>query len=738
LAQLDEMIVTSEHREADLQEVPIAVTALGVEQMDKLQIMQSRDLQRYVPSLNMFNNITHPSNLSLSLRGGLQQDASLVVAESPIGMYVDGIYVGRMNGNNITMSDLERVEVLRGPQGTLYGRNTGYGAIRIISRTPGEDRWANASAGLGNDDQLLFKAAVGGPLGDSWAGSLAGQWREKDGQYTNFALTDPTEPTSPIIGDTGLEENLTLRGKIRFMGLDKFDAVLSVAYSDSKNDSNQLPHGTTPGVPSNCQDPSVMDPVTGTCPPGVNTQFNTSDLVFADTRDGRRGVTTAWMPYAPSPPLRNKPQAETEQTIAGLTLSWDFTDTLTLKSITGYVGLEGNFMTDFTGFGFIVGGSETDSDQFTQEFRLLGTGFGDKLEYLAGVYYLNEEADQLWGWNAFGGAPVSLSTLNVETDSFAVFGEVSYTFMDSLRLTAGMRYTEDDKDFLMNFQSLLAPVPPETIPLDVNPDDWTPRLAIEYTFETAGAMDSMMLYGSYAEGFKGAGFSAIAIFNTNDVNAYNPETNQTYEAGLKADWFGHRLRTNLAYYYSEIEDIQQNATVTDEDGNESFPVQNSGDAVIQGLEFELSAVPVDGLNLFLSGTAFTDGKFENTRPGSAADQAQFLYGVPAVPPQTPDYSFNVGFNYTYDFGMAYLGALSFGMDYYEIDDYITAATNEFHNDGWDTLNGYISLGIGDNWELKFTGKNITDEDNIPSGSRGLGGFVVNAPAEYLFTVTYQL
>jgi len=126
LAQLDEMIVTSEHREADLQEVPIAVTALGVEQMDKLQIMQSRDLQRYVPSLNMFNNITHPSNLSLSLRGGLQQDASLVVAESPIGMYVDGIYVGRMNGNNITMSDLERVEVLRGPQGTLYGRNTSY------------------------------------------------------------------------------------------------------------------------------------------------------------------------------------------------------------------------------------------------------------------------------------------------------------------------------------------------------------------------------------------------------------------------------------------------------------------------------------------------------------------------------------------------------------------------------------------------------------------------------------
>ncbi len=116
---IDEMIVTSEHREENLQDVPIAVSAMDVEQMDKLQINEARNLQRYVPSLNMFNNITHPSNLALSLRGGLQQDASLVVAESPVGIYVDDIYVGRLNSNNATMSDIERVEVLRGPQGTL-------------------------------------------------------------------------------------------------------------------------------------------------------------------------------------------------------------------------------------------------------------------------------------------------------------------------------------------------------------------------------------------------------------------------------------------------------------------------------------------------------------------------------------------------------------------------------------------------------------------------------------------
>jgi iron complex outermembrane receptor protein len=722
-AVLEEIVVTSERREASLQDVPIAVTALSKQQLDDLQIMQSQDLQRYVPSLNMFNNITHPSNLSLSLRGGLQQDASLVVAESPIGMYIDDIYVGRMNGNNVTMSDLERIEVLRGPQGTLYGRNTGYGAIRFISRTPGEDQWANASIGAGNDDQLLIKGAVGGPLGESWAGSLAGQWREKDGQYFNFA-----ENTA-----TGLEENLTLRGKIRFMGAEKFDALLSVAYSNSENDSNQMPLGVTPTVPPNCQDPSVMDPATGTCPPGVNTQFSQDDLVFPN---GPRGVSTPWIQYDPQPPLKNKPQAETEQTIVGLTMSYDFTDNLTLKSITGYVGLDANFMTDFTGVGVIVGGSESDADQFTQEFQLLGTAFGDRLNYIAGFFYLDEEADQLWGWNIFG--PLSQSTIEVETESIAVYGEASYNFTDALRLTAGLRYTDEEKDFLMNFQLLVAPVPPEVIPLSVAPSDWTPKLALEYTFGTAGAMDSMLLYGSYAEGFKGAGFSAIAIGDTLAVAAYDPEYNQTYEAGLKADWFDHRLRTNLAYYYSDIEDLQQNATVINDNGDPTFPVQNSGDATIQGLEFELSAVPVEGLNLFFSGTAFTDGEFKNTREGSAADQAQFLYGVPAVTPQTPDFSYNVGFDYTFDFRKRFLGALTLGIDYYKIDDYITAATNEFHNTGWDQLNGYISADITDNWQVKLSGTNLSDEDNITSGSRALGGFVLTAPVQYMFTVTYQM
>ena len=263
-----------------------------------------------------------------------------------------------------------------------------------------------------------------------------------------------------------------------------------------------------------------------------------------------------------------------------------------------------------------------------------------------------------------------------------------------------------------------------------------PKAAIDYTFEDLGPIDTMLIYGQAAKGFKGAGFSAIAILSTEPVGVYDAEENWTYEGGLKVDWFDSRLRTNLAYFFSDITDIQQNVTSDSGPGLE-FPVQNSGDAEIQGLEFELSWLPLDGLNLFASGSLM-DGEYKNLNPNSAAAKAPAAYGVQPQTPQTPDYAINVGFDYTYDFGQRFVRDLSFGMDYYEIDEYVTAATNDFLNKGWDQLNGYISLGVGDNWTLKLTGKNITDEDNVTSGSRGLGGFIVMAPVEYLFTVTYEM
>jgi len=717
---IGEIIVTAERREASIQEVPLAVSALSTEQLDNLQIKEATDLQRIVPSLHMFNNITSPTNLSLSMRGGLQQDASLVVAESPVGIYVDDIYVGRLNGNNSTLSDIERVEVLRGPQGTLYGRNTGYGAIKFVSRLPGDEQWLDISGGIGNYNQKLLKASLGGPLGESWAGSLAGQVKQKDEQWTNVFNGD----------ETGDESNKAVRGKLRFRGIEGFDAVASLAWARSENDSLQMVHGRT--------DPSL-----------ANRQFTTDDLFFPNWEWGVNYRAGKLLPE----PLRDQPQGETQQTIAGLTLAWDIGEDMTLKSITGYVATQDYFHTDFsanmadpTQAFATVGASDIESDQYTEELQLLGSAFGDRLNYIVGLFYLHEEADQQFGWNLPNFAPLaglggalSQSFIDTESDSYAAFINTDYALTDKLKLTAGLRWTKDEKELDFSFCNgppLCPPLAPTLIDIDVDSDEWTPRIGVDYSIDPMGFMDGMLVYAQAARGYKGAGFSAISLFSPSPVGPYDPETNWTYEAGLKADWFGNRLRTNLAYFWSEIEDIQQNATDTSQPGVLEFPVENSGDAEIHGVEFEFTLVPIDRLNIFAGG-ALMHGKYKNLNDNSAAAAARVLYGVTPRTPQTPNYTVSVGFDYRIDLPGEILGDLSFGADYYKIDDYVTAATNDFYNSGWDIWNAFIAVDIEDNWELKFTGKNLSDDFIVTSGSRGLGGFIVLPPREFLLSLTYS-
>ena len=706
---LDDIVVTAERREASIQDVPLAVTALSSEQLQNFQVREAQDLQRYVPSLNMFGNITSPTNLSLSLRGGLQQDASLVVAESPVGIYVDDVYVGRLNGNNVTLSDIERVEVLRGPQGTLYGRNTGYGAIKFISRIPDEDFWFDATAGAGNYDQALLNASVGGPLSDIFAGSLAGQFQTKDGQYRNVAEDQ----------DVGLIESVAARGKLHYTGSDVFDALLSVSYSNTETDSLQLVNGITPNVPDNAQ-------------------FTTKDLVFPN---GEFNTRTPWGPRNPNP-ITDRPSGETEQTIVGLTLTYDINEQMTAKFISGYVGLNDRFSTDFNGNGTgFIGAADIESDQYTQELQLLGTAMDDRLNYLFGVFYLQEDAAQLFGWNIV--APLSQSLIQTEIESIAAFGEASFQFTDQLSATLGLRWTEDKKDFQFDFERFdgnLFGIPGGTDQVIFNDqkfDEWTPRIGLDYNLGEVGPASNMLLYAQAARGFKSGGFSAIALASTFPVGVYGPETNWTYEFGMKADWLDNRLRTNLAYFFSDIEDIQQNST---SDGGPpgafEFPVQNSGDAEIQGLEFEIVATPLDGLNLFLSGSLL-DGKYTRLNPFSSAGQAEAEFGVSPQTPQTADYQVTVGFDYSFEMPGDLLGMTSFGADVYVMDNYVTAATNDFFNSGWEQWNAYISVDVAENWSLRLAGKNLADDFIITSGSRGLGGFVSLPPREILFSVTYR-
>ncbi len=729
---LPEIVVTAQRREANLQSVPVAVSAFDATQLKDRQIVDSQDLQFFVPSLKMTNNITSPTNLSPSLRGSLQQDASLIVAESPFGIYVDDVYIGRLNGNNLALNDIERIEVLRGPQGTLYGRNTLQGALKFISRTPGDEPWFNASFGAGNFEQSMASASAGGALGGDFAGSLSGMYNSKDGQYFNVKTQQ----------DTDNQRNWAVRSKLRYTGIDKADILLSASYVDSTNDSLQLIPATTPGVLGTAQfNSDQLVPTFGFYNLATPTQTN------IDTGPGNPPLVRP----APSPITAN-PSGSTEQTILSLNASYDLGE-MTLRSITGYVRTQDFFSTDFSGVGTVIGASDVDTNQWSQELQILGNALNDRLSYLAGLYYLRETGDQDFGWYFL--IPVSTSQIDAETDSYAVFGQVDYKITDALKATLGLRWVRDEKDFSIDqqltdevlvfppFGPLLNPAL-NNVSLDNTYTETTPRVGLDYTFEPFGSVNSLMTYVSAAKGFKSGGYNGIAIFNLGDaLQAYGPEKNWTYEAGLKTEVFDNRLRFNAAYFWADISDLTANATI-----GFQFPVQNVGDANVHGFELELTAVPVDNLTVYATG-AFQHGAYGSVADGSAPALAPVKWGVHARVPQVPAWAYTLGFDYGTPVPLPTgSGMVHVGLDWFNTDDYVTSATNDFVASSYDRFNGYIGLDVNDNWNLRFAVKNLADSEDITSGSRsvqdsvggpsGLGGFIALPPREIMLSLNYTM
>ncbi len=710
---LQEVVVTAERREASMQSVPVAVSSLSAEAIESRQILQANDLQRFTPSLRMSNNITSPTNLSPSLRGSLQQDASLVVAESPFGIYVDDVYIARLNGNNVTLADIERVETLRGPQGTLYGRNTLAGAIKFVTRTPGDTAWVNARVGAGNWDQYLASVSVGGPISDNWSASFSGQINNKDGQWFNRATSE----------DTGLERNAAYRAKLAYTGGDKFDAVFSVSYADSKNDSNQLLPGGSGAVPT-------------------DQRYTSDDVVLLFDKRTLSTPTVARNVGI----MADRPRADTQQFIASANLSWDV-GIGTIRSITGYVKTDDYFTTDFSGRGTLLGASDIAAEQWSQELQLQGTAFGDKLNYLVGAYYFTEDGEQPFAWflSVLGG-PTSTSQITASTDSVSLFAQGDYQLTDKLKATAGIRWVSDEKDFALEFQRR-TPIPigplTDSVALDDKFTEVTPKFGLDYSVD-AGAFDSLLLYASAARGFKSGGYNGINITNANIARApYGPESNWTYELGAKSEFLDRTVRVNAAAFLAKIEDLALNATVEVLPGVFDFPVQNAGEATIQGLEIETTYVPTDNLTVYFN-AAFLDGKYDRLNPTSAPAQAQLprvvprnnnQLGIKAEPPQLPAYTFTLGFDYSVPTSF---GRVNFGGDWYRTDDYITAATNDFIIKAYDRFNAYVGVGFGDNWDVRLNARNIADDKQVYVGSRGLGGYLVLPPREVMLTLTYKM
>ncbi len=672
---LEEIVVTAQRREQNLQETPVTVTAITAGQLQDLGIQNVQDIAKNVPNLQMLPLTASPSTFQIGLRGGVEQTGGLIVSEPVVGLYVDDVYRGRLQGANMQLSDVERIEVLRGPQGTLYGRNTFSGAIKIVTRTPSaENSWVDVSASVGSYAESVFGLSAGGGLTDTLGGSFAVYYRDmNEGWIYNRAQA----------AKIGQEENLSLRGKLAW---DKgpWRASLSLSLGEDENDGYIA---------------TAVRFVPATVPTGPANQVTTDQV------QPRFGTD----PYVVEYP---QPSAGNTKTIsATLDIARDF-DQFTVRSITGYVDLEDYWRWDIAGGLNPAPGvyspsfdrqSDAEANQLTQELQALGKGFDDRLDWIAGLYYFTESGDQSLTDDIplFFLRNLQPTTLKVDTDSWAVFGQASWKFTDRVSATLGARYTEDDKSFTGSIQSGFgAPPPRTTVSLNETFSAFTPKLGLDVRFS-----DDVFGYLSASRGFKAGGFNGLAVLNPAVFRAvYGPQEVWTYEGGVKADWLDRRLRTNVAVFMNDISGLQQTATV----GAGSFATQNVGDATVTGVEAELTAQPVDGLTLFAN-LGYLDGKYDTLSPNSQAAQAGAM-DLPLV----SDWTALVGLAYERPLGSKLL--LRLGADGRYVGDHFLETTNAIKVVGYTRYDAFIGVGTQDgHWDLRLSGKNLSDEVSYVTG-----------------------
>jgi iron complex outermembrane receptor protein len=565
---LEEVIVTAQRREQTLQEVPMAISAFTGAELEALQADNLDSIQGAVPNLNLVQGRGSNSSVNAYIRGVGQPDA-LQTFDPAVGVYLDDVYMSRIQGGLFKLYDIERIEVLRGPQGTLYGKNTPGGAIRLITRTPGDEFEAQAGVLVGDYSRLQARARVSTPVTDDFAIGLSVLHDERDGFVTD-----------PLDGREYNDEDTTVA---RIKGnWDVTDDVNVVFSADYTKEDVKLTLGR---------------PVALMYSLNYNADFSGFTIVpryFPESGE--------WN-YDSSTSMADRSTQETDHWGGNVTVTWDMDARNTLKSITAYRELETNSYIDIDASTLELGDVlvSLDQNQFSQEFQWLGNN-GNDLNWVLGAYYLKEQvpshqeayADDFLQYLGF---PITfLRTIDddLETTSYAVFGQVDWAFADKWSLGVGLRWTKEEKDYFRTtstFSNILGNADPAFEFAESDSwSDWTPTVTLDYAMS-----DAVKFYGRIANGFKSGGFNGRANL-PDDVSAFDPETVWTTEIGAKTTLAGGTVRANYALFYSQYDDFQARVSIG-EGLDLSLPVLNAAKLDIKGAEFELTWLPIDPLAL---------------------------------------------------------------------------------------------------------------------------------------------
>lgn len=555
---LGDIVVTAQRTEQRLQDVPVSVTAIGAEDIERKNIISALDLNRVAPNVQFDTGTGGTSSLKPFIRGGGITDGGYVLSESEVAIYVDDVYQARLAGGAIDMAVLDRIEVLRGPQGVLYGRNSSAGAVNFITKGPGADFNGFVEVGYGTWNERRAKGYISTPLDENgtWRLSANGLVRARDGgmQYN--------ETLDKKVGANNFEGGQV---DLAYVG-DAVNARLTGFYNNAESDGQYA----------------------------VNTVLNADGTDRVPLSGSYRRVLSPVEGYS-----------RAKQYGGRLHMSFEYPGG-ELRSITGYSRMSEGWLVDFSG-GFratptqpavaqFVREMTSKQWQFSQETQLAGS-FGDAVDYVAGVYYFHEQATQNALTNTFG-APGTLF-YRPKTDSFAGYVQGTVHLTDALSVILAGRYTVDDKDLYGGFNGTFVNV-------NIVNEKFTPKLGIDYKITP-----DVLAYASYSEGFKAGGYNGLAN-NLNELaTPFRPQLTKAYEAGLKTTLLGNTLRLNVAGFWNDIQDRQQ--TVNAGDG--SFLIENY-DMRIRGIEGEVSWLVLPGLTIYGNGS-LNDGKYTGVDSASA-------------------------------------------------------------------------------------------------------------------------
>lgn len=813
--ELEEVIVTARKREESLQDTPISITAFSGVALERQHIDRLDGVASSTPNLIFDTGTIFSGNNSAAavyIRGIGQTDYTLS-AEPGVGIYLDGVYIGTTIGSVLELVDIERVEVLRGPQGTLFGRNTIGGAINVTSRLPDETFHGDLKATTGSYDRIDARGSVNVPVTDTLYARVSAATFNRDG-----FVDAPNALSGDKLGDINRD---AFRGALRFVPNERFEANFAADYTRTRE--NGVPH-----VPVAFFDGAVLaligslaDPASPTYlpPPAPLPAPNSVDLhnLVATVPFGIEGGIAGLFPGVVPNPIFGQPtvgaadaidvkngrlvnysnmnlSSDTDTWGVALTFSYDF-GWATVKSITSYREMEAFGAFDNDGLPVITGEvtNELDTDQFSQELQLSGVAVDGRLNWLLGFYHFEQdglalEQVEFSAFHLFSGG-------ELESRSTAGFGQATVDLTDKLSVTAGIRYTDESRKFIVPEDCFSLPKGPQTLfdgtvvtcaqvqsiidPKFLNAgfltfvsdparlcclpisdsdgnivgllpgltpgmqllprgatkesfSDWTPQASLAYRWT-----EDFMTYFSYSEGFKSGGFVQRVFPPRTGIPSFEPETATVYELGFKWTGFDNRVRVSAAGFHTEYDDLHIQVT-------DVAPVtRNAGSAEIDGFELELSVVPAAGW-LVQGGVGYLDAQYTDLDEDQNLVTDLILLSRDSKLANAPEWSTNLGVQYNHDlprFG----GQLISRLDWSYRSEVFNDALNfpELRQAGFHLLDLALTyVSPGERWELSVFGKNVTDERYINAGFANilLGGWAVatlGRPREWGLSFAYR-